>query len=448
VSVTAERPSGTRFSLPQLLLLLPWVPLVIVALRPITDNSFLWHVRAGTIQLEAGEVLTTDPFSFTMGGEAWLTQSWLAELVYAVGENATGLGFVPVMVLVLGAITLIGIGLTAYRRSSSVSWTLVTLILSILLLMGFLVPRPVIFSYALAVLVVVAWDRPVTRWTVPLLFWVWASVHGSFALGLAYVGLMILAKKDWRALPTAVVAGLATLATAHGLGVITMLVDFSQAGDALALISEWRRPALWSLIFTPFLLGVGLLIIGGYRRRLRPGDIWLLAPFLALAFGSTRAVPPAWIALFPLVASSLQGLGREYPRRFGPVPALVLSVAIVALPFLLEAPEGLDEEHFPVAASARLTDIPTFHDDRAGGYLIYAEGPDFKVYVDDRAELYGERIVEYANVRDGKIDWMPVFDREGIEQALLQTDQELIGELTAAGWQEVYADESYVVLRP
>lgn len=448
MSITAERPSGTRFSLPQLLLLLPWVALVIVAMRPIRDNSFLWHVRAGAIQLDAGEVLTTDPFSFTAGGEAWLTQSWLAELVYAVGENASGLGFVPMMVLLLGAITLAGIGLLAYRRSSSLLWTLVTLILSTLLLMGFLVPRPVIFSYALAVLVVVAWDRPVTRWAVPLVFWVWASVHGSFALGLAYVGLMILARKDWKALPTAVVSGLVTLATAHGLGVITMLVDFSQSGEALALISEWRRPAVWSLIFTPFLVGVGLMVIGGYRRRLRPGDIWLLAPFLALAFGSTRAVPPAWIALFPLVATSLEGLGRDQPRRFGRVPALVLAVAIVGLPFLLASPEGLDEEHFPVAASAALDDVNTFHDDRAGGYLIYAEGPAFQVYLDDRAELYGDRIVEYADVRDGNIDWMPVFDRDGIEQALLRTDQEMIGDLTEAGWRQVHADDEYVVLRP
>ena len=448
MSYTAEKPSGTRFSLPQLLLLLPWIPLAVVALRPIRDNSFLWHVRAGALQLDSGQVLTSDPFSFTLGGERWLTQSWLAELAYAVGENAAGLGFVPAMVLVLGAITVVGIALMAYRRSSSVLGTLVITILSILLLMGFLVPRPVIFSYALSVLVILAWDRPTTRWAVPLLFWIWASVHGSFVLGLAYVGLMILARKDWKALPTALVSGVATLVTAHGLGVVSMLLDFTRAGDALALISEWRRPGLWSLIFTPFLIGVALMVVGGYRRRLRPGDIWLLAPFLVLAFGSARAVPPAWIALFPLVATSLWGLGADMPKRFGRVPVVVLSVAILGLPFLLQTPQGIDEEHFPVAAAAVLDDVNTFHDDRSGGYLIYARGPEFQVYLDDRAELYQDRIVEYAGVRDGDIDWMPVFARDGIQQALLRADEDLVEEITDAGWHQVYADESYVVLRP
>ena len=47
-------------------------------------------LRAGELQLEIGRVLTTDPFSFTAGGEAWRTQSWLAELGYAWLEDVTG----------------------------------------------------------------------------------------------------------------------------------------------------------------------------------------------------------------------------------------------------------------------------------------------------------------------------------------------------------------------
>ena len=70
--------------------------MVIGASRPIRDNSFLWHIRAGDLQLTSGEVLTTDPFSFTMAGEPWRTQSWLADLLYGSLEQASGgLGWVP-----------------------------------------------------------------------------------------------------------------------------------------------------------------------------------------------------------------------------------------------------------------------------------------------------------------------------------------------------------------
>jgi hypothetical protein len=91
--------------------------------------------------------------------------------------------------------------------------------------------------------------------------------------------------------------------------------------------------------------------------------------------------------------------------------------------------------------------VPTFHDDSAGGYLIWAEGPERLVYIDDRAELYGDRMAEYVEVRDLERDWEPVFERDGIEQALLKVDEELIGELEAAGWTATYEDEEYVVLR-
>lgn len=441
-------PSKRRFSLAHLVLLVPWVALVIDAWAPIRDNSFLWHMRAGELQARAGEVLVADPFSFTMLGERWLTQSWLAELLYAWGESNWGLGFVPPMMLLLSSITFLGIGLVSYRRSKSEWSTAIIVALTTLLMISFLVPRPVLFSFALFALVVVAWDRPSTRWTVPLLFWIWASVHGSFAIGLAYVGLTIVVESDWKALPTAVVAGLSTFLTAHGLGVLEFLLDFSEAGPALALLSEWRRPELTSVVFAPFLIGVGLIVVGAARRRVTPRHLIVLVPFLLLAFSATRAVPPAWIALVPLMGTALAGLAVGARQRFSAPAAVVFGLVVLITPWFIISDGSIDEERFPVAASRELTDVPTFHDDRTGGYLIWAEGPERLVYIDDRAELYGDRMAEFVEVRDLERDWEPVFERDGIEQVLLSADEDLVGELEAAGWSTTYGDDLFVVLRP
>ena len=309
--------SQRRFSLAHLVLLVPWVALVIDAWAPIRDNSFLWHIRAGELQANAGEVLVADPFSFTMLGERWLTQSWLAELLYGWGESNWGLGFVPPMMLLLSSVTFLGIGIIAYRRSRSEWSTAIIVALTTLLMISFLVPRPVLFSLALFALVIVAWDRPATRWTIPFLFWIWASVHGSFAIGLAYVGLTIIVESDWKALPTAIVAGLSTFLTAHGLGVLEFLLDFSEAGPALALLSEWRRPELLSVVFAPFLVGVGLIVIGAFRGKVTPKHLILLVPFLLLAFSATRAVPPC---LDRPRSSDGHGAGR--PRGWGQAAVL------------------------------------------------------------------------------------------------------------------------------
>ena len=443
---TAAESSPRRFSIANLTLLVPWVALVIDAWAPIRDNSFLWHIRAGEVQARAGEVLTEDPFSFTMLGEPWLTQSWLAELLYAWGEDISVLGFVPPMMLVLSSIAFIAFGLIAYRFSQSVPATAVVLFLTTLLFISFLVPRPVIFSYGLFGVVILAWERSATRWTLPLLFWVWASVHGSFAIGLVYVGLSIIARREWKGLPTAFVSGIVTLATAHGFGVVTMLLSFARAGDALALLSEWRQPELWSITFFPFVLGIVLVLIGAVRQRVTPVHLWILVPFLLLGLSATRAVPLAWIAMLPLVASGLHGLSVGSKRRFGSVSAVVFGLVVALLPFLVKDDARLDEERFPVAAREALADIPTFHDDRTGGYLIWADGPERLVYLDDRAELYHMRLGEFVGIRSGEMDWEPVFERDGIEQVLLRADEGLVEDLKGAGWAPVHEDAEYVVL--
>lgn len=440
--------SQRRFSLAHLVLLVPFVALVIDAWAPIRDNSFLWHIRAGELQANAGEVLVADPFSFTMLGERWLTQSWLAELLYGWGESTWGLGFVPPMMLLLSSITFLGIGIVSYRRSRSEWSTAIIVALTTLLMISFLVPRPVLFSLALFALVVVAWDRPATRWTLPFLFWVWASVHGSFAIGLAYVGLTIIVERDWKALPTAIVAGLSTFLTAHGLGVLEFLLDFSEAGPALALLSEWRRPELTSVVFAPFLIGTGLIVIGAFRGKVTPKHLIILVPFLLLALSATRAVPPAWIALVPLMGTALAGLAVGARQRFSMTAAVIFGLVVLIIPWFIISDGSIDDEKFPVAAAVELADVPTFHDDSAGGYLIWSEGPERLVYIDDRAELYGDRMLEYVEVRDLERDWEPVFERDGIEQVLLKADEELIGELEAAGWVTSYDDGVYVVMRP
>jgi hypothetical protein len=352
------------------------------------------------------------------------------------------------MLLLFSSITFLGVALAAYRRSRSISATAIVLLLTTMLMVSFLVPRPVIFSFALFALVIVAWDRPSTRWTVPLLFWIWASVHGSFVIGLAYVGLTIIAEADWKALPTAVVAGLSTFLTAHGLGVLRILFEFSEAGPALGLLTEWRRPELLSIVFTPFLIGVAVIIVGAIRGRVTPRHLWILVPFLLLALSATRAVPPAWIALVPLIGTAMAGIKILERPRFSMPAATIFAVFVLAAPFLLVSGPSVDEERFPVAAAAALEDVPTFHDDVAGGYLIWSEGPERLVFLDDRAELYGERLGEFVEIRDLDRDWRPVFERDGIEQVLLKADEELLGELASAGWSTAYQDEFYVVMRP
>jgi hypothetical protein len=352
------------------------------------------------------------------------------------------------MLLLLSTITMVGVGLIGYQASRSVTATAILLILSSILLISFLVPRPVIFSFALFVLVILAWERPAFRWALPFLIWIWASVHGSFVIGIGYVGLSLVMRREWKWLPVPAASCLLTLVTAHGLGIVVMLVSFGQARDTLSLLSEWRRPELWSAVLLPFVAGVLIIVFGSVRGRITPIHLWVLVPFLLLGLSATRAIPPAWIALTPLVALGLGDMSAGDKGRFSMEAATVFVLVVMILPFLIRDGGYLDGERFPLAAAESLEDVNTFHDDVAGGYLIWAKGPERLVFLDDRAELYKERIDEFVAVRNGDIDWEPVFSRDGIDQALLNRGENLIAELESAGWFQAYADESFVVLRP
>jgi hypothetical protein len=447
MSAPAPQTERRRFSLVHLLLLLPWIALVIDAWAPIGDNSFLWHIRAGELQIEAGSVLVADPFSFTRLGAEWLTQSWLADILYAWLESYTGLGFVPPMLLITSSLTFIGIGLIAYRANPNPAATSIVLILATLSFISFLVPRPVIFSYLLFVLVILAWERPHIRWLIPFLFWLWASVHGSFFIGLAYVGLRLIGRKEWKALPAAVAGGVAVLLTAHGFGVVQMLLDFFAARPYLSLLTEWRSPELLSPVFFPVFVALALILIGAALGRVPASRLWVVIPFLALALTATRSVPPALLALVTATAISIGSFGSRLPRRFGTGPAAVVALVVFVLPFLLIGDAGLSDERFPVEAVRALDGSNTFHDDVVGGYLIWSEGPERLVYIDDRAELYQEQMEEFVAIRSGREDWRPAFEEFDIQQAILRQGEPIVEWLGDGGWVEVHSDDEFIVLR-
>lgn len=444
---TAATPS-TRISILHLALLTPWVAYVAHSYDRIIDNSFLWHVRAGDLQIMATEVLTADPFSLTLRGETWITQSWLAELFYGWAEPLTGLAFTAPMLVLMGLLTVAGVGLAAYSRGAGLLGTATVVVLTAILLPRFLVPRPVLFSYPLLVLVILAWERRSTRWTLPFLFWVWASIHASFAIGLVYLTLAAIWRKDSKAWRVVLVSGLMTLFTAHGLGIVRMLLDFARSRQYLDLVSEWRTPDFLTAALAPVLVGIVLLLYGAAKGRLETRSLWVIAPFLALAFSAERAVATAWIAIAPLVATSFAGVTVKRFRGF-PIPSTsVLVLGILVLPLFLTNPVEIDSEAFPVAAAGELEDSPTFHDSYVGGYLIWASHPQVGVFIDDRVELYRERVRESVDMRSGAVSWQEVFARDGIRQAVLATSDPLLDDLLAAGWAIRYRDDNYSVLVP
>lgn len=438
-----------------LILLVPWIGIAVAAAKPVQDNSFLWHVRAGTLQLDLGHVLTTDPFSFTMHGAPWRTQSWLIELVYGLLERWTGgLGWVRFELLVVAGLTYVLLALMVYRKCRNVLATGLVMAAFTWLAVAFEVPRPVLFSGLFLSMLIVMLDEDLL-WPVPLLMWVWAAVHGSWILGLGYLVLHSLATRRpvRRTARTLVVSLVAVTLTAHGIGVWQILWEFFRNRSALSYIQEWAVPSVTSVQVLPYAGVFILLMVAAAAGKLSLRSLWVVVPFFLFGLTAGRSLYPAMLVLLPY---AVLGWPQRWDWRASDPTAgearfngmvAVLLVLIPVGPVML-APSGVDGARFPVAAARYLSSDRVFTDDGTGGYLIYAQWPEREVFIDDRAELYGAEFLDvFGETRNGTPAWEQTFDQYEIDEALVRSDDGIVDALRNSGWTFRYQElDGWVVL--
>jgi hypothetical protein len=269
-------------------------------------------------------------------------------------------------------------------------------------------------------------------------------------VGLGYLVLDGLRRRDRGRIADVIGATLVTLLTAHGWGVWEIILKFFGSGQALDLIIEWLPPDLTGLEHFPFALGILALIVGAIKGRVVARDLWLVGPFLLFAFTANRAVPISALVVTPLlVGSVLKGREVGGSSRSTVLQTrlnVVLLSGVLLLPALVPLDGGLDRELFAVEAVSHLRPERVFHDDGVGGYLIYAEWPRRLVYIDDRAELYGDGFVDFVRARGGHPVWREVFEKFEIRQALLRIEDPLAQILKEASWVERFRDKKFVVL--
>lgn len=445
----AGTPVERGFQVRHLFVIVPFFLVAVASVREIADNSFMWHIRAGTAQLDLGRVLTSDPFSYASPDVTWRTQSWLAELGYGLLERWTGgLGWVGIALFVVAALTLVFVGLTIYSHVRSPYAVAVWLVVLAWLAVPYIQPRPVVLSFVFLALValILRLDESV-HWALVPSMWLWAALHGSWITGIGLIVLVAIQRRSWRLASFAGIGAVAATLTAHGLGAWQVLASFAGNAGALELIEEWKPPDFADPVQGPFVLLLVGVLIAATQGRITKRDLIVVVPFLLFGFTSRRAVYPAAIVLIPYAAQMWVPRRRPSSAR-GPllVAAAVLVFALVAAPLIVEVPR-LDRTRFP---SDLVLDVagpqPFFHNDVIGGYLIWRDWPESQMFIDDRAELFGKEFFEeYQDVVAGRYE--EVFERYGMRAAIADPDWPLVTVLERDGWRAYYRDEHFVVLR-
>jgi len=440
-----------------------------VGLQPIHDNSMLLHLRTGIDMARTGHVPRTDPYSFTAPHHPWVIQSWFAELLYGIAYRLGGIHLVVVEQGLLMA-SLAGV-VASIARAGTTARTMASAGITVGAGVALWSQRPLLFGLLALALVILVVERRRSPWWLLPIGWVWVNTHGSFPLGLLWLGAVYVGSLfDQRRRPRHLEPYLAAFVGSLVLGAVNpigpRLIAFPLVVESkhavFATIVEWRSPnfqqaeGLFALVF----FSLALLVL--LRRGGPWGDILAVVGFLALGLVSVRNLAPAAVVLAPALGRALRPKnGAPVGEAVGPVarPVKLLAVvlALAAVVFFAAAyrTSGLNLRSYPVGAEVYLRAhgmldgrrIAT--QDYVGDYreLVERVNPS-KVFIDDRYDMYPASVsADYDRLLAARPDAVSVLAKWEIQVVMWGRNAGLPDELRlAGGWRTVYSDRLWQVL--
>jgi len=434
---------------------------IAAALMPAQADTW-WHLRAGQEMWRTHALLTVDTFSHTVAGTYWPNHEWLFEvLLYPV----FALGGVQLVTLVCAA---------AATAAWAIVWTQIPAPprARFLLTAGVVVgavgtwsPRPQVFSLLLLTTTVALLRRRRYGW-LPIIFVLWANLHGAVVIGAVVLGAALAAamiedrSAARRLAPWTAAALAATLCTPMGIHFWIAIVR-SLGRIRLLGIDEWAPPRLADVATLPFWIAaatlVALVIVRGRRMfadaaARRDGHVTVCVCALALlppAIGAVRNVPP-----FLLIAvQAIAALARIVPEQRDEATvspranlaiataAVAASLAIIVVSYAQHVAQ-LNWEPLPPRSLAALDtchgNLYNRYDE--GGYLIWF-APAHRVFLDGRQDPFPPALIEEQRRVERSGEYDELFRRYRIECAYLPADSLVASRLVNAGWRSLYRED-------
>lgn len=473
------------------------VVIFVTALQPITDPDFWWHLKTGEYIVQNHGIPHADPFSNTKFGSEWVTHEWLSEVfMYGVYRIAGFGGLIFIFaLLVTVSFWVVYVGFRSRVGQPLISaFALLLGAASTTLVWG---ARPQIFTLLLASIFLYILDNYYRQktdkaiWLLVPLMVLWVNLHAGWLLGLALIGFTLVGllldvlfgtesrdtfrKRAPALLGVLVACSAAICVNPNGTRMYSYPLETLTSQSLMGLVTEWRSPdfhqphfqaVLILLLATFFLLAVS-------NKRERPGRLLIL---LVTSFAMLRAgrnVPFFALVATPLFAEHLwewlkgqpwsnrliSSTETEPEKRSIPRIAVNSAIILVALIFCGLAVQRaaadqplIEEQQFPKAAVEYIKQQhppqPIFNEYVWGGYLIWRLAPDYRVYIDGRADIFGGKMVEeFLQVNDGKPRWRELLQQYGTRTVLVKRDSAIASLLSNdSRWQKVFEDKQAVIL--
>jgi hypothetical protein len=463
--------------------------LLAMTARPATDPDLWWHLRTGQWIVETGHVPHSDPFSFTRAGHSWVSHEWLSEVVfYELWKHGGAAG----LIVFSAIITTTGFMLLYLRCllcGTEKHWAAAATAFGALASAPSWGVRPQMFTFTLASLLL--WllesgnkkDRPRLLFWIPPLFLLWLNLHAGFALGLALLfaygaGLIVetgVGNTPWKnARPIVLRVLLLLLAclalvplNPSGAQLYRYPLDTLRSSAMRSFIVEWFSPDFHEWLYRPFLLVWLLLLTALASPRSRPKGR-VIVPLLLTSFAAldaVRHIPIFVLVAMPVIAAALPvnsaplavSQRRPASSRFRPsfniaVVILIALFTLVKWVSLTRSQDAHEAEQYPqravafLQASSQPQRIFVYYD--WGGYAIWKLYPEYRVFVDGRADLYGDSLLrQFKTAMQLRTGWRDVLDSWKVEAVLVPPSCALAQALLLdTHWHTAFSDSKAIIL--
>ena len=460
--------------------------------KALKDGDTLWHIRMGQEMLARGEILKTDLFSHTVYGQPWHTHEWLWEIIMAAVHDWAGLGGVVIVSLAVVGLTFTLIFKVAARYAGEGFSSSLAMALALPYIYLHLLARPHIFTWLGATLTLYLLERD-GRWPwllVPMTT-IWANLHGGVLFGLVLQTIFMAGncldnyqsdirnwlKVSWAEGKPAFWVLIACIAAAlvNPFSYQIFLFPFKVAATVFTrAIGEWHAPDFQELWFAkPWV--IGLVIIAIWSGRKIPWRWILLTLFLLWqTLSHVRNLSLAALLLIPCFAMFFRDVSEDLKFRrknrtdhtelilsrwSGPVFTVLLALVFSGLiTFDVAGAKAIADKRFP-PAKENLAKVVNFlengypagnllNDYEWGDYLIYSFKTPPKVFIDGRADMYGEAVFEdHGKMMNLDKDIDNLIKIYGVTWSLLNRDSILNRYLRdCKSWVSIYSDDEVEIL--
>jgi len=448
---------------------------VFVSMRLFTvDPDLWWHIKNGADILATHHWPTTDPYSFTVYGQAWISFEWLGDALLAMISRLGGVLGLDILLIVLGCAVMIALYyLGTLRSGNSKAGFLAAGLLSSLAFASFTL-RPQMLGFLFLVLTMIALEffhqgKHRAIWSLPPLMLVWINTHGSWIIGMGTIFVYWIAGLKRFELG-GIVAKAWTASERRQMSFMFMLclavLPITPYGTQLAVfpfqrafsfpISDRYVTEWWSMpfndsggkLFLAVVIGFVILQVV-YQLSWRLEELALLLFSVAMSCIHVRFLLVFVPFCAPLLAVVFARWLPLYDRRkeHYVLNALLIAGVITAMIWFRPTQASIGEQisqSFPVGAVdyIRRHNVPgpIFNSYNFGGYLVWSGQ---RVFIDGRSEVYetGGILGDYLAIANLHPGALRVISEYKFRSALFESNAPFATVLASQpDWEKVYSD--------